>query len=275
MTVTRAAASDDASLASLRMSGADLAFDAAVTTYAVELSYYAQTATVIAKPTHPAATATVTPADASPAAGHQVALAVGTNAITVTVTAEDGTTRAYSVNARRKAASETAELPESLSQDVLLEFIEARDIDSVEAVVEALPPLHRRHFVAVYGSHSPSADFISTTHPRIVSWGADAQFVMTWTTNEDDPFYQGLEFLEARPDDGRWVAGVIDFSADTPRLEHPEACGGLPRRHPQAAVGVDTVGRHGGPVPGYPADRRGVGALRDDGRRDAPAPGAA
>ena len=227
VTVTRAAASDDASLASLAVSGADLAFDAAVTEYAADVSYYAETATVVAAPTHPAAVAAVTPADASPAEGHQVALAVGPNAVTVTVTAEDGTTRTYTVNARRKAASETAELPESLSQDVLLEFIEARGIGSVEAVVEALPPLHRRHFLAVHGSHSPPADFISTAHPRIVSWGADAQFIMTWTTNDvDHPFREGLEFLEARPDEGRWVAGVIDFSTDTPQLKHPAACAG-------------------------------------------------
>ena len=227
VTVTRAAASDDASLASLAVSGADLAFDAAVTEYAVEVSYYAELATVSAGPTHPAATATVAPADAGPAAGHQVALAVGSNAIDVTVTSEDGSTRSYSVSVRRKAASETAELPEHLSQDVLLEFIEARGIRSVEAVVEALPPLHRRHFVAVHGSHSPVADFVSTSHPRIVSWGADAQFIMTWTTNDDDhPFREGLEFLEARPDEGRWVAGVVDFSGDAPELKHPAACAG-------------------------------------------------
>ena len=227
VTATRAAASDDAGLASLAVSGADLAFDPAVTSYTAAVSYYAEQVTVVAVPAHPAATVAVTPEDASPAAGHQVALAVGTNAISVTVTAEDGSTGTYGVSVRRKAASETAELPESLSQDVLVEFIEARGIDSVAAVVEALPPLHRRHFLAVHGSHSPVAEFISTSHPRIVSWGADAQFVMTWTTSDDDhPFRDGLEFLEAKPDEGRWVAGVIDFSGDSPALRHPSACAG-------------------------------------------------
>ena len=227
VTATRAAASDDASLASLAVSGAELAFDPAATSYTAAVSYYAEQVTVVAVPAHPAATVAVTPADASPAAGDQVALAVGTNAISVTVTAEDGSTGTYGVSVRRKAASETAELPESLSQDVLVEFIEARGIDSVAAVVEALPPLHRRHFLAVHGSHSPVAEFISTSHPRIVSWGADAQFVMTWTTSDDEhPFREGLEFLEAKADEGRWVAGVIDFSGDAPALRHPSACAG-------------------------------------------------
>ena len=115
-------------------------------------------------------------------------------------------------------------LPETMTEANVLAFIAEHGISTVEAFVEALPPLHKRHFVSVFDSASPSAAFISADSPRVVSWGADARFLVTWTTNARDPFYEAVEFLQPVPEEGRWIAGVIDFSADPPALRHPAAC---------------------------------------------------
>ena len=118
----------------------------------------------------------------------------------------------------------TATLPETMTEDSVIDFVMEQEISTVEAFIQALPPLHKRHFVAVHDSASPAADFISTSHPRIISWGADAGFVVTWTTNPEDPDSDNVEFLQPVPAEGRWIAGVIDFSGESPQLRHPEAC---------------------------------------------------
>ena len=117
-----------------------------------------------------------------------------------------------------------ATLPETMTEDSVIDFVTEQEISTVEAFIQALPPLHKRHFVAVHDSASPAADFISASHPRIVSWGADASFVVTWTTNPGDPDSDNVEFLQPVPAEGRWIAGVIDFSGNSPQLRHPAAC---------------------------------------------------
>ena len=123
-----------------------------------------------------------------------------------------------------EAQGVTTTLPEAMTEDSVIDFVTEQEISTVEAFIMALPPLHKRHFVAVHDSASPAADFISTSHPRIISWGADASFVVTWTTNPEDPDIDNVEFLQPVPAEGRWIAGVIDFSGDSPQLRHPEAC---------------------------------------------------
>ena len=117
-----------------------------------------------------------------------------------------------------------ATLPETMTEDSVIDFVTEQEISTVAAFIQALPPLHKRHFVAVHDSASPAADFISASHPRIVSWGADASFVVTWTTNPGDPDSDNVEFLQPVPAEGRWIAGVIDFSGNSPQLRHPAAC---------------------------------------------------
>ena len=137
-----------------------------------------------------------------------------------------------------------ATLPEMMTEDSVIDFVTEQEISTVEAFIQALPPLHKRHFVAVHGSASPATDFISTSHPRIISWGADASFVVTWTTNPGDPESDNVEFLQPVPAEGRWIAGVIDFSGDSPQLRHPEACAQCHGALRKPLWGADDV--HGG-----------------------------
>ena len=133
---------------------------------------------------------------------------------------------AFAAPAETETPADPATLPETMTEDNVLAFIKEHGIATVEAFIEALPPLHKRHFVSVFGSSSPVAEFISQENPRIVSWGADARFILTWTTNPEDPFYENVEFLQSVSQEGRWIAGAIDFAADPPQLSHPEACTG-------------------------------------------------
>ena len=124
------------------------------------------------------------------------------------------------------SAQTPATLPETMTLDNVKSFLAANDVATVEAFVAALPPLHKRHFVAVHGSAGPEKGFISGTHPRIVSWGADSRFIASWTTHPQSPTREHVEFLQAAPSLGKWLAGVIDFSADPVEITQPASCAG-------------------------------------------------
>ena len=97
--------SSDATLSGLGLSGVDIGtFGSGTTNYAADVDNGTDATTVTATPTDADASVAITPADADPATGHQVELGEGSNTITATVTAEDGTTLAYTVTVTRAAA---------------------------------------------------------------------------------------------------------------------------------------------------------------------------
>ncbi len=104
------------------------------------------------------------------------------------------------------------------------QFLAEHEVETVEQFIEALPELHKERFVFVYDSAGLGAEFVSTEHPRVISWGADAEFVFAWQTNPDasDKFRSSVEFL--LPGETRWTAGLIDFSGDSLEIRQPEAC---------------------------------------------------
>ena len=108
-TVTIRSVSRGATLRTLQLSGIDFgAFDAGSDAYAAAVAHEVAVTTVSAEPSDPNATVTATPDDGDAhAAGHQIALAVGDNAIAVTVTpADGGTTRTYTVTVTRSASAD-------------------------------------------------------------------------------------------------------------------------------------------------------------------------
>ena len=106
VTVTRAAppASNDATLSGLALSGIDFgAFDPAITEYAAEAANDVTETTVTPATNHDGATYVVKLDGVADADG-TVALAVGENAVTIEVTAEDGqTAKTYTVTVTRAA----------------------------------------------------------------------------------------------------------------------------------------------------------------------------
>ena len=110
ITVTRVdvdALSDDATLSSLTVDGAAVdGFAADVHHYTLRVDHDVASATVTAAAAETAAEVTITPADADPdpgTDGHQVALDVGSNVVTVAVAATDGVTgAAYTLTLSRR-----------------------------------------------------------------------------------------------------------------------------------------------------------------------------
>ena len=92
--------SQNANLSTIETNGSEIAgFSPRVTHYTVLVSTSTDNITVDAGVQHDEASLTITPADADDMTdGHQVDLGLGSNVITFTVTAEDGTTRDYVVN---------------------------------------------------------------------------------------------------------------------------------------------------------------------------------
>ena len=116
-----------------------------------------------------------------------------------------------------------------LEQDVrglerLTAFLEEHSPESVEDFVASLTSLHKERFAFVNSSGGLGAEFVSNYQPRVVSWGANAEFVFAWLTNPEAPdnFRHSVEFLI--PGETQWTAGVIDFSGDEPQIRHPESC---------------------------------------------------
>ena len=108
--------------------------------------------------------------------------------------------------------------------DRLRQFLQSRAIATPEQFVEALPELHKQRFGFVYGSDGLGSEFVTGTHPRVISWGADARFVFAWTTNPDtaEEFRNSVEFLI--PSGTEWAAGVVDFSGPAPEIVQPASC---------------------------------------------------
>lgn len=113
-------------------------------------------------------------------------------------------------------------LPERLTAEKIMNYVLANGVSTVEELIEALPPLHKRHFALIFGSEALNKEFVSGYHPRVVSWGADSRFLITWSTNPDSPGKDKIEFLQLASE--KWVAGIIDFSGDTPELSNPPVC---------------------------------------------------
>ena len=94
---------DNADLLSLSLSGVDIDFDRDTLTYTAAVDNDVATTTVAADATNRFADASISPTDDDSATdGHQINLTVGSNTITITVTAADGvTTKTYTVTVTR------------------------------------------------------------------------------------------------------------------------------------------------------------------------------
>ena len=108
LSLRKANPSDDSGLSSLALSAGTLspAFAVDTTTYTATVANDVATVTVTAEASSDYATVVVTPAedDDSATEGVEVALVEGANTITVTVTAEDGTTKTYTITVTREGS---------------------------------------------------------------------------------------------------------------------------------------------------------------------------
>ena len=113
-------------------------------------------------------------------------------------------------------------LPERLTTENIMNYIWQNDIDTVDGLIAALPPLHKKNFILLFKSEALNKEFISDTYPKVVSWGSDSRFLLSWSTDPSSPAVDSVEFLQQGSE--KWVAGVIDFSGQEPELLNPPIC---------------------------------------------------
>ena len=82
--------------------------------------------------------------------------------------------------------------------DALQKLIESRQIDGVESLVAALPPDLRAHYTLVFASRSLQG--ATPANPRVILFGADAQFVLAFN---GDPTARGFNAVETMEFDSR------------------------------------------------------------------------
>jgi len=93
---------------------------------------------------------------------------------------------------------------------------------SVEAFVSGLPRHHKHRATFMVRSQSMEKDFVSDTHPRVISWGATADTIFAWGTNANSPRYKEVQFIAKET--GDWAFGVIDFATTPPTVKRDESC---------------------------------------------------
>ena len=99
--------SDDSTLSALTVRPKDIiGFDAERDSYQLGVDSTVTRATVTGTTNHPGARVAYSGTDASSRDGHQVDLSAGRNPVTITVTAEDGTTQDYTVSINRGVADD-------------------------------------------------------------------------------------------------------------------------------------------------------------------------
>ena len=162
----------DATLSALMLSDVTLEpqFDGDIVTYTAAVEHYVRDTTVTATVNDPYA-------DADPGAdGHQVVLGVGTNAITVTVTAEDRlTTQTYTVTVTRAAPPVTVAFDAG-------EYVVAEG-DSVSVTVHLSADPERT--VAVPLTVSPARDYVSGVPDSLTFTAGETSKTFTLTVAED------------------------------------------------------------------------------------------
>ncbi len=169
------AASSDAGLSALSLSGVTLSPDFAATTYdyTASVANSVSSTTVAAAQNHAGAEVVITPttdADAD-AAGHQVNLDAGSNTITVKVTAEDDTTtRTYTVTVTRAAPAPPAPVSASVDATVLTLVFDA-------ALDEARVP-HLSQFTVTRTPSGGSAADVAVASGGVLVSGAEVALTL-------------------------------------------------------------------------------------------------
>ncbi len=109
VTITRAAASVDSNLASLALSSGTLSpvFASGTISYTASVLYAVSSINVTASPNSTDATFTINGQSATAGVAQSVSLSVGSNAIPIVVTAQNGTTKTYTVTVTRGTANTT------------------------------------------------------------------------------------------------------------------------------------------------------------------------
>jgi hypothetical protein len=99
--------------------------------------------------------------------------------------------------------------------DRFVERLKAKNIRSVEAALEEVPPEHWAHYVLVYDSGSLQA--ASPTHPRAILHGRNAKFILAYNASSD-----AIETIQFRDATKEFEFHVIRFPTEKNRLKETD-----------------------------------------------------
>ena len=95
----------------------------------------------------------------------------------------------------------------------LQDLIRARDIRSVDELIAALPEDLRTHYALVFESRSlQGASFAA---PRVIAYGPEANFVLTFNGDSGQRGYQTVESMEFDPDRKEFQFRELEFAPQT------------------------------------------------------------
>lgn len=86
---------------------------------------------------------------------------------------------------------------QSFSYGELEGLIKKHDVKTVEALLPLIPESYRKFYLFMHDTRSAQAGNTTPQWPRVILYGPDATFVMTFTKNPaTDPVYQGADTVE-------------------------------------------------------------------------------
>lgn len=121
---------------------------------------------------------------------------------------------------------------EDLTISGVATYVEAQQIGDLKTLLSAMPRSMRRNYTFV--EQTRSANLASLEHPRVILFGSDARFMLSYGSDPTDPNYEKLDLAELDDSTGEWILRELDFTTDPPTLGSDDTacqvCHGTPAR---------------------------------------------
>ncbi|RQP21334.1 hypothetical protein [Piscinibacter terrae] len=98
-----------------------------------------------------------------------------------------------------------------LGLSAIHQLVTERKVSSVEELLSQLPTQYRSRFTLVFASRSLQG--ASFENPRVILYGADAQFILTFNGNAQDRGVESVEMLEFDPSARQFALQELTFRA--------------------------------------------------------------
>ncbi len=95
-------------------------------------------------------------------------------------------------------------------------FVDQHGITNLAGLLAALPRSLKNNYTLV--EQSLSNNPASLKHPRVILFGADAQFLWAFGTDPNDPKREVLDMAQLNSQTGFWIFRSLDFSKKPPQL---------------------------------------------------------
>ncbi|MBD0403065.1 hypothetical protein [Flammeovirga sp. EKP202] len=103
------------------------------------------------------------------------------------------------------------------------EWVQKKEISSVEDLMLKLPEVYRKNFSLV--EHTKALGEANLDYPRIVMFGSDGHLLFNISSKLDDPTYQKVDGIELNEQTGNWELFQVDFTQAKIKVhDAPQEC---------------------------------------------------